>query len=175
MNRSRLEAVGKTQPRSGETMILFSVGGSKLAIAASAVDEIRDLSGLKKFSCEPASPRFGKVKQVFERQGRRYFVVDSCEHFHLAMTRPSRLLVLRHATTAVVVDAIDCMVELNSMQALPRAFSGEERNWYRGLAVVKGRVIPVVRPESFLSSTDVAFIEASLRVGEAGARSGAGA
>lgn len=163
------------QPRPGETMILFSVGGSKLAIAASAVDEIRDLTGLEKFSFEAASPRFGKVKQVFERQGRRYFVVDSCEHFHLATARPSRLLVLRHATTAVVVDAIDCMLELNSMQALPRAFSGEERNWYRGLAVVKGKVIPVVRPESFLSRTDVAFIEASLRVGEAGSQLGAGA
>jgi len=155
-------------------MILFSVGGSKFAIAAGEVNEIRDLSGLQKFSLDGANPRFGKVKQVFERQGRRYFVVDSCEHFHLAMARPSRLLVLQHASTAIVVDAIDCMVELNSIQALPRPFSGEERNWYRGLAVVNGKVIPVVRPESFLNSADVALIEASLRGREAAARLGAG-
>src|SRR5262249_56216312 len=123
MNRSRSETGDRTQRRSGETMILFSVGGPKFAIAAGEVNEIRDLSGLQKFSLDGANPRFGKVKQVFERQGRRYFVVDSCEHFHLAMARPSRLLVLQHASTAIVVDAIDCMVELNSIQALPRPFS----------------------------------------------------
>jgi len=35
-------------------------------------------------------------------------------------------------------------------------------------------VIPVVRPESFLNSADVALIEASLRGREAAARLGAG-
>lgn len=170
MSRTRSEATDRTQPSSGETMILFSVGGSKFAIAASAVEEIRNLTGLQNFILEGANPRFGKVRQVFERQGRQYFVVDPCTHFHLAMARPSRLLVLRHATTAIVVDAIDCMVELNSIQALPRAFSGEERNWYRGLAVVNGKVIPVVKPESFLNRADVALIEASLRAHEGDCR-----
>ena len=167
MSRSRSEAGDRTQPRFGETMILFSVGGSKFAIAASAVEEIRDLTGLQNFSLEGANPRLAKVKQAFERHGRQYFVVDSCAHFHLTIARPSRLLVLRHATAAVVVDAIDCMVELNSIQALPRAFSGEERNWYRGLAVVNGKVIPVVRPESFLSKADVVLIQASMHGREA--------
>lgn len=175
MSRSRSDASDRIQPRSGETMILFSVGGSKFAIAASAVEEIRDVTGLRKFSLEGANPRFGKVKQVLERQGRRYFIVESCEHFHLAMARPSRLLVLRHATAAIAVDAIDCMIELNNIQALPEAFSGEERNWYRGLAVVKGKVIPVVKPDSFLSRADVVLIEASLRGREAAAALGTGA
>ena len=73
------------------------------------------------------------------------------------------------------VDAIESMLELNAMQALPKAFSGEERNWYRGLALIKGKVIPVVRPEAFLSKAEVALIEASLRSREAGARAVAGA
>jgi hypothetical protein len=62
-----------------------------------------------------------------------------------------------------MVDAIDLMLELHSIQALPRAFYGEERIWYRGLALVKGKVIPVVQPEAFLSRAEVALIEASLR------------
>ena len=169
MNATRSE-IGKIRPRSGETMILFLVGGWRFAIAASAVEEIRDLTGLQKLDLEAVNPRVGKVKQVFERQGRHYFVVDSCEHFHLAMARPSRLLVLRHAPAAVAADAIDSMLELYAIQALPRAFSGEERNWYRGLAVVNGKVIPVVRPEAFLSKADVTLLEASRRSGEIAAQ-----
>jgi len=163
MNSSRSTTNGGSGLKSGETVILFSVGGSKFAIAASAVDEIRDLVGLQKFGLGTVQQEFAKVKQTFDRQGKRYFVVDAREHFHLAMARPSRLLVLRHAAAAVIVDAIDRMVELNALQALPRAFSGEERNWYRGLALLEGRVIPVVRPEAFLSKAEVALIEASIR------------
>ncbi|HWY69292.1 MAG TPA: chemotaxis protein CheW [Terriglobales bacterium] len=163
MNSSRSRNIGsRFKPRSGETVILFSVGGAKFAIAASAVEEIRDLAGLQKLGLG-VQQRFAKVKQTLERQGQRYFVVDTSEHFHLVAVRPSRVLILRHARAAVIADAIDCMHELNSMQALPRAFSGEERNWYRGLALVKGRVIPVVRPEAFLSKVEVALIEASMR------------
>lgn len=163
MNRSRPTSSGSSRPKAGETVILFSVGGSKFAIAASAVEEIRDLVGLQRAGLGTLQQKFAKVKQTFERQGQRYFVVDACEHFHLATARPSRLLVLRHAAAAVIVDAIDCMLELSSLQALPRPFSGEERNWYRGLAVVDGKVIPVVRPEAFLSKAEVVLIEASMR------------
>lgn len=163
MNASRSMPNGGLRPKSGETVILFSVGGSKFAIAASAVEEIRDLGGLQKLALGTIQQKFAKVKQTFERQGRRYFVVDAREHFHLSIARPSRLLILRHAAAAVVVDAIDCMVELNALQALPRAFSGEERNWYRGLAVVDRRVIPVVRPEAFLSKAEVVLMEVSMR------------
>lgn len=170
MNITRSRANERPRPRAGETVILFSVGGAKFAIAASAVDEIRDLTALQKIGLGTAQPKFAKVRQMLERQGQRYFVVDACEHFHLAMARPSRILVLRHAATAVTVDAIDCMLELNAIQALPRAFSGEERNWYRGLALVKGRVIPVVRPEAFLSKAEVALIEATMQGREASGR-----
>jgi chemotaxis signal transduction protein len=170
MSVSRSRISDKSTPRPGETVILFSVAGAKFAIAASAVDEIRDLAGLQKFWSGAVQQKFAKVKQTLERQGQRYFVVDACEHFHLAAARSSRLLILRHASAALAVDAIDCMLELNSIQALPRAFSGEERNWYRGLALVEGRVIPVVRPESFLSKAEVTLIEASVRGREAGGR-----
>ena len=167
MSASRALNTERFKARTGEPAILFSVGGTKFAIAASAVEEIRDLAGLQKLGLGATQQKFVKVKQTLERQGQRYFVVDACEHFHLAMAWPSRLLVLRHARAAVAVDAIDSMLELNALQALPRAFSGEERNWYRGLALVKGRVIPVVRPEAFLSRAEVALIDASVRGHEA--------
>lgn len=171
MNASRSITNDRIRVRS-EQVILFSVSGWKFAIAASAVEEIRDLSGLRKSDLHVSNSKLEKVKQILERQGRNYFVVDSCEHFQLAKVRPSRVLVFRHARAAVTVDAIDCMLEMNSMQALPKAFSGEERTWYRGLALVKGRVVPVVRPEAFLSKADVALIEASIRGREAAARVG---
>ena len=170
MNVTRSRTMERSRPRLGETVIVFSVAGAMFAIAASAVDEIRDLTALQKFTLGTAQQRLARVKQTLERQGRRYFVVDACEHFHLAMARPSRLLVLRHAAVAVAVDAIDCMLELNALQALPRAFSGEERNWYRGLAVVKGRVVPVIRPEAFLSKAEVALIESAIQGRESVAR-----
>jgi chemotaxis signal transduction protein len=169
MTASRSASSDRLRPKSGEAVILFSVGGSRFAIAASAVEEIRDLNGLRKISLGMISPKFEKVKQLLERQGRNYFVVDSCEHFRLAMTRPSRLLVLRHAAAGVVVDGIDSILELHTIQALPRAFSGEERNWYRGLALVNGKVVPVVKPEAFLSKTDVVLLQASMRSSAAAA------
>ena len=77
-------------------------------------------------------------------------------------------MVLRHAPAAVMVDAIERMQEIDSIQALPAAFRGEERNWYRGLTVVKGRVIPVVRPEAFLTKAEAVLLQATLRGSEAG-------
>ncbi|PYX99304.1 MAG: hypothetical protein DMG64_12095 [Acidobacteria bacterium] len=175
MSVSRASRNEKSGARSGEAVILFSVAGMKFAIAASAIEEIRDFTGVQKLGLGTIPEKFSKVKQILERQGQRYFMVDACEHFRLAMARPARVLVLRHARAAVSVDAIESMLELNAMQALPKAFSGEERNWYRGLALIKGKVIPVVRPEAFLSKAEVALIEASLRSREAGARAVAGA
>ena len=163
MNITRSRNDNRSRRTSRETIILFSVSGAKFGIAASAVEEIRDLAGLQKLALGAAQQRFAKVKQTIERQDKTYFVVDACEHFHLSLARPSRLLILRHAAAAVIVDAIDCMLELHSMQPLPKAFAGEECKWYRGLALVKGKVIPVVRPEAFLSRPEVALIEASLR------------
>ena len=60
--------------RSGEPAILFNVGGFTFAIAASAVEEIRDLAGLRDFSFGRSHHKLEKVKHVFERQGRDYEV-----------------------------------------------------------------------------------------------------
>ena len=69
-------------------------------------------------------------------------------------------MVLRGVKAAVLVDAIDRMTQIAAVHPLPRAFSGDERDWYRGLAVVEGRVIPVVNEHSFLSRGEVTVLNA---------------
>lgn len=151
-----------------ETVILFRAGAVIFAIAADAVEEIRDLTGLQKLSVPAEHQKFTRVTHTLDREGKRHFVIDICAHFGVQPGRASRLMVLRHAPAAVMVDAIERMQEIDSIQALPAAFRGEERNWYRGLIVVKGRVIPVVRPEAFLTKAEAVLLQATLRGSEAG-------
>jgi hypothetical protein len=55
------------------------------------------------------------------------------------------------------------MKEIHSIQALPEGFRGEERNWYRGLTLLKGSVVPVIRPEAFLTKAEVTLLNALKR------------
>jgi chemotaxis signal transduction protein len=141
-----------------ETVILFSVGRHTFAIAANSIDEIREVAGLRDFDCQVP-----KVKCTLDRQGQQYFVVDAARHFRIAGAAPARLILLRSFPVAVVVDAIDRMQEIHSIQALPEGFSGEERNWYRGLTLLKGSVVPVIRPEAFLTKAEVTLLNALKR------------
>lgn len=142
-------------------MILFSVGGTTFAISAAAVEEIRGVSGLVPLRTGYLHAKFSRFKYKLERDGRTYFVVDSNAHFHILPTRHDRLLVLRNRPAAILVDAIDRMTEISSLQALPRAFNGEERIWYRGLAVLKDAVVPVVDPDSFLTKAESTVLNAA--------------
>lgn len=146
-----------------ETVILFSVGGSTFAIAANAVDEIRDLAGLQEFHLGMPYHKLSKVKATLERQGKRYFAVDAAAHFRLPHAQPTRLLVLRHLPVAVIVDGIDRMQDIHTVHALHEAFLGEERRWYRGLTLLKGKVVPVVYPQAFLTKAETTLLNAALR------------
>jgi chemotaxis signal transduction protein len=117
----------------GEPMILFAVGPHTFAIAASEVDEIRDLHD---------------VAPLHQSVG-----------FQMLPSKAARLLVLRHHLVAVTADSIDRMTDIASVQSLPSAFRGLERSWYRGLAVLDGNVVPVVNPAAFLSEAEAAEIE----------------
>ena len=139
-----------------EPVILFAIGGTKFAIAANAVDEIRNLDGLVSCSMSSAYRNLRKVKFTFERNRKQYLVVDANLHFHTPPTRATRILVLRNSSVAVLVDSIDRMCELTAVRKLPQAFTGEERSWYRGLSVVEDELIPVINPQAFLSKAEVA-------------------
>lgn len=152
----------------GEAVILFAVAGTTFAISAAAVDEIRNTSGLQPLRVGQLGPKFSKFKYTLQRDGRTYFVVDGNIHFHALPTRHSRLLVLRASPTAILVDAIDRMTEIASLHALPRAFTGDEREWYRGLAVLKDSVVPVVNADAFLTRAESTVLTAAVDRMDAG-------
>ncbi len=144
----------KHSHRHGEAAILFDAGGYTFAIAATDVDEIRDVHMLVPVSHMTERSSVAKIKYTLERNSRIYYVVDSCTHFRLAPSNPTRLLILRTQPVAVLVDSIDRMTQIDRLLALPHAFQADERRWYRGLALLEGKVVPVVNAAAFLTAAD---------------------
>ena len=157
----------KVRSRRSESVILFAVAQYKFAIAANAVEEIRNLEGLR--SLGQAFARAGKVRHVFERDHRTYFVVDANLHLRILSSHATRLLLLRDASVALTADSIDRMAEITALHPLPHAFQGEERNWYRGLVLIGEDVVPVMNPAALLSKGELAKLEAALPHKEAAA------
>jgi chemotaxis signal transduction protein len=137
--------------RRPEQVILFLVSGQPFAIAADAVKEIRSTDSLAGAAVEFESSEVPKVRHVIERGHRMCYVVNGCAHFRLPSSRPALALVLRQFRVAFLVDSVDRIAEIPAVYALPLAFSGEERTWYRGLAYIEEHVIPVVHPGGFLT------------------------
>jgi chemotaxis signal transduction protein len=153
----------RPQPQAArEDVIVFAVGGYKLAIAAGAVKEIRGMDDLHAFTLGGISARIAKLKYTLERNGTTYFVVDAAQHFQLPASKASRVLVLRNTPTGVLVDSTDRIMEISALHGLPPAFTHEERGWYRGLAVVNGLVVPVVNHNAFLNRSELEILGAGL-------------
>ena len=141
-----------------EAVILFTVGPTRFAIAASAVEEIRSREGL-----EPLTSLRGRttgVRHTLTRRGRRHFVIEADMHLAMLPCKLDRVLVLRRSDAAILVSAIDRMQEIHALYALPRAFRGDERRWYRGLALLHDGVVPVFDTASFIEKAEM--IEHSL-------------
>ncbi|HEV3315572.1 MAG TPA: chemotaxis protein CheW [Candidatus Angelobacter sp.] len=146
-----------------EDVIVFTVGGFRFAIAANAVSEIRGLEDLRRFSLGTSYLRAAQVDFTVERNGTIYFVVDAARHFRLPPSKPTRVLILRQIAAAIQVDSTDRMMEISVLHALPQAFNGDERNWYRGLAVMDGDVVPVVNHNAFLSKAEMAVLKSAVQ------------
>jgi chemotaxis signal transduction protein len=162
MKPKQLSSQPQAAQAAREDVIVFAVGGYKLAIAAGAVKEIRGMEDLHAFTLGRISGQIAKLKYTLERGGTTYFVVDAARHFQLPASHASRVLVLRNSPTGVLVDSTDRIIEISSLHALPRAFTHEERGWYRGLAVVKGAVVPVVNHNAFLNRAELEILRAGL-------------
>jgi len=159
----------KAKPRRGknsEQVILFSAGHRTFGIAAESVQEIRSTDSLGGAAVELEQADVPKVKHIVERAGRNYFIVNACAHFGLRVTRPTLVLILRKIRAAVLVDGIERMEELSAVHALPKAFRGEERNWYRGLAYIEDNVIPMVNPAGFLTAAEFEKLDAAAKAVE---------
>ncbi len=161
MRVGKLESRRLRNTRRSEAVILFSVASTTFAISAAAVEEIRNASGLRPLACDAAHGSLAKVRHTLQRGTKVFFVVDAAAHFHAALVAPSRLLMLRNSRIAVAVESIDRMAEIHALYPLPAAFRGDERRWYRGLALVAGRIVPVVDPEVFLTRAQQMVVLAS--------------
>ena len=164
MRARRLE--GPARKRAGHTrrsepVILFAVASTTFAISAAAVEEIRSAFGLRPLVGNAGNGNLTKVRHTIQRGRKVFFVVDAAAHFHTALVAPTRLLMLRNSRVAVAVESIDRMAEIHALYPLPAAFQGDERRWYRGLAVVAGRIVPVVDPEMFLTRAQQMVVLAS--------------
>lgn len=159
----RIGSIEKRHVRSAprtEAVILFAVAGQAFAINAAAVEEIRDTEDLRPWRNASAG-RVAKVAYTLQREQHTYFVVDANQHLRLLSSHPTRVLLLRNSCVALSVDSIDRMAEITQLHALPRAFQGEERNWYRGLALIGGQVVPVMNPAAFLASEELAILQSA--------------
>jgi chemotaxis signal transduction protein len=150
-HKKRVERAG------GYPVILFTIGDNLFAIGAAAVNEIQSLQGLQPLGAQPR--QFGKVRHTIVREGRRYWVVDANIHFGMMPTHSTRVLLLGSVPVALKVDAIVRMTEVARVLPLPRAFQGEERNWYTGLSLMDETVVPLVSPDAFLSHYDMTALE----------------
>jgi chemotaxis signal transduction protein len=137
-----------------EPVILFAVSNRSFAIAAEDVQEIRSTDSLAGAAVEIAEPLLEKIHHTMERAHRTYYIVNGCAHFGLRIARPTLVLIMRQVRVAVLVDRIERMSEISAIYALPRAFTGAERRWYRGLAYLDDHVIPVVSPTGFLAAEE---------------------
>jgi len=154
------------QPR---PVIVFEVAGRTLAIPAGDVLEIRSTDSLAGEATPFTPAEFPWVRHILEREGAPHYVVNLCALFRLARTRPTLVLFLRGGRAALLVDRIERMDAISWIFALPRAFRGEERNWYLGLALFEDRVVPMLNARGILRSEQLAQLDSQAAQPVAGA------
>lgn len=159
-NERSAKALHRAKP---EAMILFWVASQMFAIAAEPVQEIRSTDSLAGAANEIEQQLVPKVRHTLEWGRQIWYVVNAGTHFNLPVTRPTLALILRRMRVAVLVDRIDRMAEIPAVYALPQAFAGDERRWYRGLAYIDDSVIPVVDPSGFLSAEEIATLDRAMK------------
>jgi chemotaxis signal transduction protein len=147
-----------------EPVILFSISKVLFGIAAASIHEIRSTDSLSGTAVQLDPTPVAKVTHLFERGRKLFFVIHGSDHFGLRMTRPGIILMLRDAPVAVLADSIENMTEISELHPLPAAFQGEERNWYRGLAYLQDRVIPILDPGGFLTAGELEKLNAAARL-----------
>jgi len=141
--------------RPREQVVMFSIAGYRFVISASSVQEIRSTDSLGGTVVDLDRPVLRKVRHIVERDARSCYVVSGYEHFHLPLSRPTSVLILRAVPVAVLVDRIEEMAEMRVLLGLPLSFCGEERVWYRGLTVFGRKVVPVADPRGFLTAEEL--------------------
>jgi chemotaxis signal transduction protein len=159
----RLPAPTKSQPVRTEQIILFRVSGQLFAVSSASVKEVRSVDTLSGAAKEIAQAGLRKVRHIVQRGEHSLYVVNGAMHFGLPPFEPALVFVLRHTRTALLVDGIEKMTTMTRLQALPQAFCNDERDWYRGVTAIDQTVVPVVKPEGFLTPDELFLLDSSLQ------------
>ena len=157
-----MTAPTKPVPLRSEQIILFRIGEQLFALSSSSVQEVRSADSLSGGAYEISTPGIDKVRQFVRRGTNTLFLVSGAVHFGLSAPDGILAFVLRNTRTALLVDSIEKMTAMTRLQALPLSFCHEERQWYRGLTALDQTVVPVVRPEGFLSDDELVMLDAAL-------------
>ena len=150
-----------------EQIILFRIGEQLFALSSSSVQEVRGADSLSGGASEVTAPGVAKVRQFVRRGPNPLFLVSGARHFGLPAGEGILAFVLRNTRTALLVDGIERMTAMTRLQALPLSFCHEERHWYRGLTALDQMVVPVVRPEGFLSDEELMMLDRAVPPPEA--------
>jgi chemotaxis signal transduction protein len=145
-----------------EQIILFRVSGQIFAVSSASVQEVRGVDSLSGAAKDMAYPGLRKVKHFVRRGENSVYVVNAALHFGLPPAPAALVFVLRRTRTALLIDGIEKMTSMSRLQALPLAYCHEERNWYRGLTALDQTVVPVIKPDGFLTPDELFLLDASL-------------
>lgn len=157
-----MAAPAKAGPLRSEQIILFRIGDRLFALSSSSVQEVRSAESLSGGAYEISAPGIDKVRQFVRRGANTLFLVSGAAHFGLSAPDGILAFVLRNTRTALLVDSIEKMTAMTRLQALPLSFCHEERQWYRGITALDQTVVPVVRPEGFLSDDELMMLDAAV-------------
>lgn len=157
-----MAAPTKAAPLRSEQIILFRIGDQLFALSSSSVQEVRSADSLSGGAYEISAPGIEKVHQFVRRGPNTLFLVSGAAHFGLSAPDGILAFVLRNTRTALLVDSIEKMTAMTRLQALPLSFCHEEREWYRGLTALDQTVVPVVRPEGFLTDDELMMLDAAM-------------
>ncbi len=155
--------IARTRPAARtEQIILFRVSGQLFAVSSASVQEVRGVDSLVGIATELPQAAIRKVRHSMKRGGKLMYLVNGTIHFGLPAAPASLVFLLRNTRVALLIDGIEKMTTMTRLQALSNAFCHDERHWYRGLTALEQTVVPVVRPEGFLSPEELALLDASL-------------
>ena len=168
----RLPTPVKPQPVRSEQIILFRISGQLFAVSSASVQEVRSVDTLAGASREISHAGVSKVRHIVQRGEHSLYVVNGAMHFGLTASPAALVFVLRRTRTSLLVDGIERMTTMTRLQALPQSFCHEERQWYRGLTAIDQAVIPVIKPEGFLTSDELLQLDTALESGEHRAAAG---
>lgn len=150
-----------------EQMILFRIAQQIFAISASSVQEIRSSDAFSGIAADVPDPALRKVSYVTRRGRPPVYIIHGGLHFSLSLPQGSLVFLLRNRRSALRVDSIERMTAFFRLMALPKAFCGEERNWYRGFVALEDGIVPVVNPDGLLRPDELEQLDALAAVAPA--------